>query len=180
MPVSPNGELLGLPTPDEAAYRRVMLGWFQRADADRDGALDLMELETDAASRFAAYDLNRDGSVTSSELTRVRVASPYRPPPERPTARLRRRGGPTVSSEQVEATPAEERREQGGRDHRVRVAFDPVMSADTDADFRVSPSELAAQAGRKFRSHDTDGDGRLTPAEFLEGQLAPLRALRGG
>lgn len=174
--VSPHGELLGTPTPDRTVWTATLGAWFDRADTDRDGRLTKAEIEADAMRAFALFDANGDGQVTAAELTAYRNASPFALPfvPER----QRRRGPPppvTIDPSQVEAAPSGER---GGR-ARLRSGLDPVMSADVNADFRVTAAEFRAHAAGRLAVWDRDGDGVLTKAEFLAFQREALEFLLG-
>ena len=174
-PVSPSGEPLGMPSRELGPYAEALRGWFGRADANADGVFDAAEAQADADRSFATFDRDGDGSVTASEMTEYRVASPFRPPPPRATSRRIR---PHVASaDQVEEVPEEEQRFAGGRT-RLRAALDPVMSADANADFRVTREELRAQSVRKLRGYDLDRDGRVTAEEFVRASREAVEALR--
>lgn len=175
MPVSPAGELLGPPAPSEAALLPALEAWFGRADTNGDGSLDRAEFVADADRAFAGFDTNRDGNVTAAELTLVRANSPFRPPPEKPSARLRPRSL-TVSTAELE----EPRPGQGGGDRPFyRSGADPVMAADTNADFRVTAEEQRAQAARLFDKLESSRDGRLSRAEYLDSERRRLATLPG-
>ena len=109
------------------------------------GRLDLPAYLADARAQFQAMDLDRDGVVTSAELSEQRAAHRVQPKEEE-ERRARRRAaarGPT--------------RAQGA---------DPVMSADANLDFRVTPDEFLAYAQRRFRALDANSDGVLDRAEI--------------
>lgn len=173
--VSPNGELLGLPTPDVATHAQTLGAWHAKADADGDGRLTRDEMAADAARVFAAYDLNGDGHVTAVELTQARTASPHHVPhaPEPRPSRRRPPAPVTIDPSQVEAVPDGQR----GPRARLRMGLDPVMSADADADFRVTAAEMRAHAAGRLAAWDADGDGAVTRAEFLEAQRAAVAFL---
>ncbi|WP_029013970.1 EF-hand domain-containing protein [Niveispirillum irakense] len=170
--VSPAGELLGAPTGDEGAYRDAMLGWFNRADSNGDGRLDLAEMMADADRTFALYDQNKDGAVTSSELTAYRVASPHHTPPVQ--------GGEKMRPGRLNMTAAEA--ETASRDSRgrpqYRMGVDPVMSADANADFRVTLAEFRVEMTRRHAQMDRNGDGAVSRDEFLAYAEGPMRAWR--
>jgi Ca2+-binding EF-hand superfamily protein len=169
-PVSPSGELLGLPSPDKEAFSTALRGWFSRTDSNGDCSLSPAELLADTDRNFARFDSNGDGSVTSSELTAMRLASPFQLPPERPTSRP----GPrslTVTADQVELL------DTSGR-NQLRRDFDPVMAADSNADFRVSRDELRDRVRHRFTLYDRDRDGRLSVAEFISAQREALDSIR--
>jgi hypothetical protein len=172
-PTSPSGEVLGLPAGDLDAYKKVMLGWFDRTDSDHDGTLSAAEMQADADRSFDAFDLNHDGSVTPAELTQFRIAAPFQPPPAKPSSRFNRRPL-AVLPEAVEGTRPGDF-EDFRKVPRLRPTLDPVMSADADADFRVTRAELRGQSLARLARWDGDHDGRLTRDEFLAGVLEPVR-----
>ncbi len=176
MPVSPSGELLGPPASNEAALLPALEAWFGRADANGDGALDRAEFVADADRAFAAFDTNKDGSVTAAELTLLRATSPFRPPPEKPSARLRPRSLTLTTAELEDRGP--DAQGSGNRPF-YRSGADPVMAADANADFRVTAEELRAQAGRLFDKLDSNRDGRVSRAEYLDSERRRLALLPG-
>ncbi|WP_162305861.1 EF-hand domain-containing protein [Oleisolibacter albus] len=172
--VSPSGELLAPPTADPDRFRQALVDWFHRSDSNGDGFLDKAEFLADADRSFAAFDRDGDGLITSLELTQMRMESPNRAPPPKPSSRLRP-DHLVVGPEQMEAAATESAR----RGVQPRVAVDPVMSADTNADFRVSLAEMRAQAERRFAQFDANRDGRLSLDEVVERQMRLLKGLRG-
>ncbi|HYC02019.1 MAG TPA: hypothetical protein VED40_01925 [Azospirillaceae bacterium] len=173
-PLSPSGEPVGMPTPDIDAYSKAMEAWFRRADLNGDGSLDQPEFRADADRSFAAFDLDRDATITAAEMTQVRIASPYKPP-ERPASSRRTRPA-EAAAEQVEETPEGERRGPGRT--RLRPVLDPVMSADANADFRVTREELRAQSARRAGVYDANADGRVTLPEFIASTREAVSAIR--
>ncbi|OYQ32379.1 hypothetical protein CHU95_16380 [Niveispirillum lacus] len=169
-PVSPVGEPLAAPTRDAEAYRAAMRDWFTRADTDRNGTLSLLELTAEAGRVFPLYDLNRDGYVTSYELTQYRVNLPTHSAPADTGRRLR--------PGRIDMTPDEAAtaRVDGRGRADYRMGIDPVMSADSNADFRVTPEELRAEATRRHAIMDQNGDGTVSRPEFMEQAEGPMRA----
>jgi len=144
---SPNGEplsggRLGHPSCADALGR-----WFDRVDANHDGAIDLREFLADAARQFAAMDLDKDGVITPAELSQYRA--PFAEAPQ-------------VQEEQP-------RRDERGRELRAPAPAvdraDPVMLADTGLRNRVTRAEFLALANRTFVALDASHDGRLTRDE---------------
>ncbi len=173
--VSPNGELLGLPTPDLQTHAQTLDAWFGRVDSNGDGRLTAAEMAADAARVFKAYDRNGDGYVTSVELTEARTSSPYHVPhsPEPRPSRRRPPAPITIDPSQVEATPDGQR----GPRARLRMGLDPVMSADANADFRVTEAEFRAHAAGRIAGWDRDGDGAVGRDEFMAAQREAVEFL---
>ncbi|MCR6630522.1 MAG: hypothetical protein NVV74_10995 [Magnetospirillum sp.] len=157
--VSPNGE----PLPFRAGQddcRGALAAWFARADANGDGVLDGGEMQTDAARWFGAADLDHDGQVTADELAAVRRQLLPAPEPEPEQPRLGPRGR--------EATL------------RSQARPDPVMQADSNADFRVSAQEFRSYVSAQFAQRERHG--ALSQAQVLDacqrpaGEVAALTA----
>lgn len=168
--VSPLGEPLTAPTRDADAYRAAMREWFARTDTNGDGKLSLAEFTAEATRVFPLYDLNRDGFVTSYELTQYRVSLPTHAAPADSGRRLR--------PGRIDMTPDEAAtaRTDGRGRPDYRMGIDPVMAADANADFRVTPDELRAEAARRHAIMDANGDGSVSLAEFMEQAEGPMRA----
>ncbi|MDE1148367.1 MAG: hypothetical protein PW843_17410 [Azospirillaceae bacterium] len=176
VPVSPSGQILGPPGDSELQYKTAMMLWFNGTDANHDGVLTRDEVLADTDRSFDLFDRDHDGSVTSAELEKYRLGQPFQAPPHEATTLLGAHDRP-VMPDSVEPVPAEQQYQMRSR-VRLQVGLDPVMSADTDSDFRVTRAELRAQSMRKFDSWDADHDGRVTRDEFLKAMMAPLEALK--
>ena len=168
--VSPLGEPLSAPTRDAEAYLATMRDWFARTDTNKDGKLSRAEFTAEAARVFPLYDLNHDGYVTSFELTQYRVNLPSHTPPADTGRRLK--------PARVDLTPDEAAtvRPNGRGRPDYRIGIDPVMAADSNTDFRVTPEELQVEAERRFTVMDKNADGAISLPEFLEQAEGPLRA----
>jgi Ca2+-binding EF-hand superfamily protein len=140
-----NGGPLGRPTCPEAMKR-----WFGRVDARHDGAITLDEFLADARTQFQRMDTDKNGYLVSEEVERFRLA--YRDEPAREKS-----GGKSV-------TP-DDNKESG---HSGSV-IDPVMSADTNLDFKVTPEEFAAYSEKVFKNLDADHNGKLSLTEVTTG-----------
>ena len=83
---SPNGEPLNGGALGHPSCAAAMAQWFDRVDANHDGAIDRAEFLADAARQFAAMDLDHDGVITPSELAQYRLPFAAAPPPDRETS----------------------------------------------------------------------------------------------
>jgi hypothetical protein len=170
--VSPAGELLAAPTMEAETYRAAMLGWFDHTDSNHDGRLDPAEMQADAERIFKLYDHNGDGFVTSAEMTAYRVESPFRANPVQGGGRIRP-GRVNLTAEEANTAS----RDSDGRP-QYRMGIDPVMSADANADFRVTLAEFLAQMAIRHGQMDRDKDGFVSREEFLAFADGPMRAWR--
>jgi hypothetical protein len=138
--LSPNGEPLTGSQLGTKNCADALAAWHAKW-RDR---LDLPTYVADAEAQFRAMDLDRDGVLTSAELTELR-------------ARHR--------IERKEEDERRSRRRLQARATRTQSA-DPVMSADANLDFRVTQDELLGYAQRRFRALDSNGNGTLDRAEI--------------
>ena len=166
---SPNGEplnggALGRPTCEAAQSR-----WFDRVDTDHDGVISREEFAADAAAQFARMDIDHNGYLLSEELDRYRL--PYRQVPmarEYPpssTGAAAPAGEPRHRHRRTTSGEGGATRENGSNAPADQA--DPVMSADTNNDFRVTLQEFSAHAERTFFDLDANHDGRLSHDELL-------------
>lgn len=161
VPTSPNGEpLVGAGEVCEPA----LAGWFDKADRNRDGHLDMAEMQADAERWFGVMDANRDGTVTPDELTALRLR--LMPPAQRPSPGYRGDGEPLDER----AREPRWRRQRGPADEP-----DPVMAADVNLDNRVTPDEFRNATIRSFQSLDVNHDGRLSREEVAASCRRPRR-----
>lgn len=125
---SPNGE----PLPFRAGRddcKGALAAWFDAADRNGDGSVDMDEMVADAARWFAIADMDHDGQITPGELAEVR-------------ARLL----PPEPEETEQGPPGGDGRGPGRapRIPRSQARVDLVMQADANADFRVTAQEFRA------------------------------------
>jgi hypothetical protein len=138
--LSPNGEPLTGSRLGTRSCAEALETW----QAKWGGRLAIQAYVADAEAQFRAMDLDRDGVLTSAELTQLRA------------------------QHRIERKENEERRARRrieARATRTQTA-DPVMSADANLDFRVTRDEFLAYAQRRFRALDTNGNGTLDRAEI--------------
>jgi Ca2+-binding EF-hand superfamily protein len=180
--VAPSGEVF---RAGEGA--RPMQVWFERADADHDGAITYAELRADFARAFAGFDSDGDGEIEPDEVTHYETVTlpemgrfGFRPggaafgPGMQRRGRLDRdRGGGGA-------------RRRGGGGHWAMLAgaarfgllpiTHPLMDADADFNRGVTRAEFDAAAARRFNQLNVSGSGRLT----FDDLVAARRQLRRG
>ena len=169
MRFSPNGEPLTGGTLGYPSCAEAISQWFDRIDSDHDGALTRAEFQADARTQFGRMDLDHDGFITSDELSAFRQPfTETRSEPRERQATPPEAGQPNHhgSHRDRDGNP------QGGAAPRSFGARpnsgpDPVMSADTNLDFKVSLTEFLKQADSVFDGMDSDHDGVLSRAEAL-------------
>ncbi len=163
---SPNGEpLTGGPMGARACID-VMSQWFTRVDGNHDGKLDRQEFMADAKVQFERMDLDHDGFITPDELSTFRAqfggGGNEAPPQPNPAG--------VANAEPSRHHSHHDGGNSGAPGSRapsspVGSGADPVMSADTNLDFKVSREEFLNQAAGIFDRMDIDHDGVLGPAE---------------
>lgn len=159
--------------------------WFARADANHDGQLTRAEFRRDFMTYFAVLDVNHDGVVDAHEITRyeeelvpeVRVG--FGSGPE--FRQLSGSDGPDGGDSAGEEAPAQSKRAlpdlpRGGGRYSLINAPEPVVACDIDLNRRVTSSEYAAAADRRFSLLDPNEVGYLTLATLPK---TPIQA-RGG
>lgn len=167
---SPNGEPLG-----RAVCADALTVWLGRADANHDGLVDRAEFLADAQALFVRMDRDQDGFVTPDELQALRMPFVTRPDGDEPARRPGPGGGPAGGGAGpggggrgpggggpggmggMGAPTGGGNRAPGGGDRPI----DPVMTADSNLDFKVSAAEFAARAGEEFARLDGNADQRL-------------------
>ncbi|MCA1909489.1 MAG: hypothetical protein LDL39_14115 [Magnetospirillum sp.] len=149
---TPTGEPLGRAQCPHAAS-----AWFVRTDSDRDGGLSRAEFSTDAGAVFARLDRDTDGFVTPDELQKARM--PFFDQGGQPEQPQRPRGSGVMGGDM----PAREGKNGGGG----AGSPDPVMTADSNLDFKVSRAEFAARNDAAFTALDNNADHRLSMDEVV-------------
>lgn len=159
----PGADLFISPSGEPFRNGDGLADWFAGADADKDGAVALVEFRTDAQRFFQALDVSKDGQIDGIENSRYeREVAPeitgFGPargvgatPPDR---RLVRKAGPKVAPR------------EGAARFGLLNEPQPVRGGDVDLNQRVSAEEWAKTAGRRFVRLDTNLDGKLTLEEL--------------
>ena len=176
--ISPAGEPFraapGQPYPVDA--------WFNRADANHDGALSEEEFVADSVAFFHKLDTNGDGVIDGFEISNYeqKVAPEILPRVAGLTARdipplptdnpdeQRRRDLEAAQQQQQDQTRAR----RSGPIYDGAAVFglirepEPVAAADLDFDGKVTLQEWIAAAKRHFAELDVNHDGRITLADL--------------
>jgi hypothetical protein len=174
--ISPAGEPFRAP-PDQPY---PIAAWFGRADADHDGAISRAEFKADSLAFFDRLDADHDGVIDGFELGDYerKVAPEIQPDlgafseAEEPPPAVVSDAAPHIKP------PARHRKTvpvKGAAVFGLLLDPEPVASADTDLDGKVTRREAEAAAERRFIRLDPDHDGRLTMGELPQ---TPAQALK--
>lgn len=164
--------------------------WFSVADGDRDGGINLAEMQRDAIRFFESLDVDGDGEIEPDEVTRYEneVA------PEllrRPAGRGGGFGGPGrtppggMRGPGPGGPPRGRPPGMGGPDGfpaapgapALLGLREPVASADENLNRGVTRAEFLKAAGQRLVLLDRNRDGRLQPEELAP--LPPGRRVKG-
>jgi len=130
----PGGERGEARPPDSSELVKTLMAF----DTNGDGKLSRSEVPERMQGLFDRADADKDGVLTTEELTKLAAAS---------QAGSRPQGG------------------EGPRGERGGMRMDPVMAAlDTDQDGVLSPDEIK-NSGVALKKLDKNGDGKITEDE---------------
>ena len=166
---SPNGEpLTGGPLGRHLCVE-ALDSWFDRLDVGHTGRISHDQFIADTLVQFDRMNLDHDGFITSEELSRYRT--PYEdthgasqvplPPRDDDT-------GPDGYRRKQQQQQRPDSAASRGGSRTIQMVADPVMSADTDLDFKVSRAEWLQQAEAFFKAFDHDHQGAFTK-QSIEG-----------
>ncbi len=176
--ISPCGE----PFSDSPKSAYPIVLWFNGADANHDGKLDIDEMRNDAARFFKLLDQNSDGVIDSEEVSFYE----HRVVPEilNPQVGELRTGIVWVSLQTPDSispvSPVEPGSDPIYREHlnsNEGAVFyslfqepEPVRSADRNFDYLITLKEFLAHSDRHFHALDKDSKGYLTLADLPKTQ----------
>jgi hypothetical protein len=160
-----------------------VLAWFDRTDANHDGAIDRAEFRADAQRFFAVLDADHNGTVSGLEVSRyeheiapeilsgLRLSALGRPRVILAQYDPNYSDIPTVSADATrlpgdQPPPVDPASTEGAAMFNLLAEPEPVASSDGNFDGRITAAEFQAAADRRFKRLDRNGDGKLTLHEL--------------
>jgi len=144
--------------------------WFAKADANHDGAVTRDEFRADAVRFFKVLDVDGDGKIRDDEIVRYeKQMAPEIVANSFDTSNTQPVNASDDDNTLGKHTPLANVR-QGAANFSFLGDPEPVRSADSDFNFKITPEEWQAAADRKFKLLDPNGTGALKYADL---PLAP-------
>ena len=150
--------------------------WFNLADANHDGKLDIDEMRADAARFFKLLDRNGDGVLDGAEISfyESRIVPEILAPPdaalETGIIRVALQGigsiAPGAQDSGSDFHKGELNPNQGAVYYSLFREPEPVRAADRNFDYRVTLQEFLAHSDRHFKALDTTNRGYLILADL--------------
>jgi Ca2+-binding EF-hand superfamily protein len=164
--ISPSGEPFFAPKSE--AYPIVK--WFNGADANHDGKLDIDEMRNDAARFFQVLDRNKDGVVDNLEVNYYENRMVPQILAPRDVGAIET-GIIRVDMQASHISPDSPNPDpmglqQGASFYSLFQEPEPVRSADRNFDQRITLTEFLAHSDRHFHALDRDNKGYLTLADL--------------
>ncbi|MBR9971331.1 hypothetical protein [Magnetospirillum sulfuroxidans] len=161
---SPNGEPLG-----RALCHDALTVWFAHTGSNRDGLITNDEFEADSTAQFTRLDRDDDGVITADELQEIR--RPFLIEPQNKDLSPSPEGN--IDSNHADLPDAGAAPNSWFRHHSVGRGEDPVMTADSNLDFKVSRAEFRTRAKEVFARLDRDKNQALAQEEVTASCLPP-------
>jgi hypothetical protein len=163
------------PISADAAQDDPVRDWFDQADRNHDGRIDIAELMLDADRFFALLDKDHDGELLPEEVAAYEDGVPelrtYQARTPRDGSREDRKE--QKRERQAQARPPKLKSGESGYDGAMgagRFAFlnipNPVASADADINRAVDRDEFRRAAADRFRQLDPAQKKALTLADL--------------
>jgi Ca2+-binding EF-hand superfamily protein len=153
-----NGGPLGRPTCQQA-----FTDWVNRLSSGSAGITKTVFL-SDARVQFTRMDIDHNGYIVSEELDRFR--EPYRQQQDSAKSHSEENAGSDANAHGKHSHKGKSKESSGENtsDRSLSLA-DPVMSADTNLDFKVTLEEFLKQAEENFAKLDANHDGVIDKTE---------------
>jgi len=164
---SPNGEPLNGGELGRPTCQQAMSGWFDRLSAVNNGYISREVFLNDAQAQFQRMDIDHNGYIVSEELDRFREPYRQQQPARKQDAEDSGESQGGQGKHKRENKGSSGGKSNGSQSDPTLSMSDPVMSADMNLDFKVTPQEFLKQAEENFARLDANHDGMLDSTEIL-------------